>query len=98
MEASQGGYRETESGLDASILWSCDKSEKEREQGGGVGERWKSMQGHTREEDEEEEEEEQLVLLEVTDSRTECYRNVNMDWIISNKLSVCCSYMKPFFY
>lgn len=33
---SGGGYRETESGLDASILRSHDKSGKDREVGGNI--------------------------------------------------------------
>lgn len=41
MKGSRGGYRETESGLGASFLWSHDKSEKEgergRDRGGGAG-------------------------------------------------------------
>lgn len=35
MEVSEGGYRETESGLDASFLLSHDKSEKEGGESGG---------------------------------------------------------------
>lgn len=53
---SEGGYRETESGLDASFLWAHDKSEKdgERERGGGVNRGFKKgvrkiMQSHKRE-------------------------------------------------
>lgn len=37
MKASEGGYRETESGLDASFLWSHDKSGKDKGRGGGGG-------------------------------------------------------------
>lgn len=36
MKVSEGGYRETESGLDASCLWSHDKSEKDGERRWGV--------------------------------------------------------------
>lgn len=35
MKASEGGYRETESGLDASFMWSHDKSGKDKGRGGG---------------------------------------------------------------
>lgn len=37
MEACKGGYRETESGLDASFLWAHDKSGKDKggRRGGG---------------------------------------------------------------
>lgn len=37
MEASEGGYRETESGLEASFLWAHDKSGKDKGGGGGMG-------------------------------------------------------------
>lgn len=41
MKVSKGGYRETESGLEASFLWSHDKSEKKGRDGkkGGKEER-----------------------------------------------------------
>lgn len=38
MKASEGGYRETESGLDASFLWSHDKSGKDKGRGGKLRE------------------------------------------------------------
>ncbi len=41
MKVSEGGYREMESGLDASFLWSHDKSERDGDTGGEVKKRRK---------------------------------------------------------
>lgn len=47
-EEMKGGYRETESGLDTSFLWSHDKSEKqeEKQEGWKKAEKWNIMQTH----------------------------------------------------
>lgn len=71
MKTSEGGYREMESGLVASFLWSHDKSGKD------IGRRWgvryrvgrtcKSQKRGKRGEEEE------LVLPVFTICRAECY-------------------------
>lgn len=84
MKASKGGYRETESGLDASFLWSHDKSEKEGEEGGRRGKRgWKIEKSckATREGETEE-----LVLLVV--KRFTEYKLLWRCKHISNRLGV----------
>lgn len=63
MRVGRGGYRETESGLDASFLWSHDRSEKEGGERRGEGKRGWKMENHAK--PQEKREREELVLLVV---------------------------------
>lgn len=64
----EGGYRETESGLDASFFWSHDKSEEERS-------RRRKQKSHARKETRERE----LVVSSVSLSRNLHNIDVSME-------------------